>query len=80
MGPTPGSDCTITGVTRDTWNGQYVTIDIPIPDSSGYFCDASQPRACWLKIEYSSPNPDLAVTDYSTWIANFGGNPVRIVK
>jgi Flp pilus assembly protein TadG len=75
-----GSTCSISGVTRADWNGQYVTIEIPIPDSDGYTCVVTEPRSCWLKIYYDGSDGRMAITDVSTWAASFKGNPVRIVK
>ncbi|HEX5096489.1 MAG TPA: hypothetical protein VFX21_10765, partial [Acidimicrobiia bacterium] len=73
-------DCKILHVKRKEWNGRYVMVEIPIPDNSGYYCDASEVRSCWLKIYYTSNDGTMAITDVSTWVATFSGNPVRIVK
>lgn len=69
--------CTITGVTRSAYNGQYVTIEVPIPAAPAYTCDATRPDECWLKIRFTAP---ATVTDTSTWVATLGAEPVRIIE
>jgi hypothetical protein len=71
------ADCTITGVTRSAYNGQYVTIEVPIPAVPVYTCDATRPDECWLKIRFTTPS---TVIDMSTWVATLGAEPVRIIE
>ena len=69
--------CTITGITRAGYNGQYVTIEVPIPRIPTYDCDATKPDECWLKLRFQAP---AGVVDVSTWVATLSGEPVRLVE
>ncbi|MGZ8762134.1 MAG: pilus assembly protein TadG-related protein [Acidimicrobiia bacterium] len=67
--------CTITGITRNGYNGQWVEMEIPIP--STYTCQDSSPTGCWTKIRYNFNN---RLHDVTSWTARLDGDPVRIVK
>ena len=75
-----GGDCLITGVTRAVYNGQYVTVDIPIPDETGYTCDVTDPASCWLQISFTGNPSTVRITDVSTWVATMNGLPSRIIE
>lgn len=70
-----------------TYNGQALTITIPIP--SDYTCDASlrppkvndttfSGNGCWWSVTYQG-GTGQTVTDNTTWEVSIGGNPVRLV-
>lgn len=69
--------CTIAGVTRAGYNGQYVTVEVPIPAAPAYTCDATRADECWLKLRFDTAG---LVVDTSTWVATLSGEPVRIVE
>ncbi len=54
------------------FNGELLTITIPIPES--YTCTG---LACWYKIKYEY---DGKVNDTTTWSVYVVGNPIRIVE
>ncbi|UDY36491.1 TadE/TadG family type IV pilus assembly protein [Dermatobacter hominis] len=73
---TSASTCTISNVSSSTgFNGQLVTIDIPIP--SDYDCDDDVGTGCWIKVRAAFP---AGVSDTTTWSAAILGNPIRIVE
>lgn len=69
------SDCSVSGITNLSYNGQWVEFLVPIPN--GYTCDATDPFKCWIKIHFSFSN---GVHDVTSWKASLDGNPVRLVK
>jgi hypothetical protein len=71
--------CLISGIQRSSYNGQYVTVEVTIPDDSGYTCTSTDPASCWLLLEFRPPAGGN-ITDVSTWIARLDGTPVRIVN
>ncbi len=74
------SGCQITNVSSGgspSYNGQWVTWEIPIP--SDYTCDASDSLGCWVKLQFVYP-AGTNVTDTTTWSAYILGEPVRIIK
>jgi len=75
---TPITDCQITGVngTGTTWQGQWSTVQIPIP--ANYSCTGdADPNGCWITINYLFQGP---VHDVTSWNAYLLGDPVRLVK
>jgi Flp pilus assembly protein TadG len=70
-----GVGCRITGVSSATYNGQWIQLSIPIPDS--YSCHYSDPAGCWLRVNFAFPD---RVSDTTTWSAQMGGDPVRIIE
>ncbi len=73
---TNASTCTISNVSSaNGYNGQQVTIDIPIP--ANYACNETDPNGCWIKVRAAFPS---GVSDTTTWAAAILGNPIRIVE
>jgi hypothetical protein len=71
-------DCTF-AFDRATWNGQWVTVTVPIPP--GYTCPTGPGATfqdCWIQLEIT---PDMVprLADATTWTATMGGAPVRLV-
>jgi Flp pilus assembly protein TadG len=62
-------------VNGNNTDGQLIHMVIPIPDN--YTCDNSFLGGCWfqVKLEYGA-----SVTDFTTWSANVGGDPVRLIE
>lgn len=56
-------------------DGQLIHMVIPIPNN--YTCDNSTLGGCWFQIELSY---GATVTDFTTWSANIGGDPVRLIE
>ena len=71
-----GSGCSVSGVHRNNWNGQWIEWYVPIP--SGYSCDFADATKCWVRIRFQYGS-GVSVTDTTTWTASLDGNPVRIV-
>ena len=61
----------------DSYNGQWVTWEIPIPDT--YTCNDADPLGCWTKLRFIYP-VGTSVTDTTTWSAYILGEPVRIIQ
>ena len=68
------SNCTVT-VRNETHDGQVEHIVIPIPND--YNCKATNLGGCWFSVQITFPG---TVTDFTTWTANIGGDPVRLVE
>jgi hypothetical protein len=69
--------CTVT-VKNTTHDGQVEHIVIPIP--SDYSCGTATPLKlgdCWFSVQIHFPD---TVTDFTTWTANIGGDPVRLIE
>ena len=63
-------------VRNATHNGQLEHIVIPIPND--YNCNpATLGRLLVLGADHL---PERSVTDFTTWNANIGGDPVRLVE
>jgi hypothetical protein len=62
-------------VSGSNTDGQVIHMVIPIP--TNYNCDNSTLGGCWfqVKLTYGS-----AVQDFTTWSANVGGDPVRLIE
>jgi len=69
--------CTITNVSTSSFNGQWVTWQIPIP--TGYTCTASAATGCWVRLKFIYPD-GTSVQDTTTWSAYILGEPVRIIQ
>ncbi len=72
-----GSGCTISGLTRNQFNGAVVRIRVAVPED--YSCDESLKTNCWSKISMSF-NGGALPTDQTTWTAVIEGDPLRLVK
>ena len=64
-------------VNNASFNGQWITFDIPIPDT--YTCNESDPLGCWTRLRFTYPS-GTSVTDTTTWQAYMLGDPVRIIQ
>jgi Flp pilus assembly protein TadG len=71
---TTATDCQVT-VKNTTHDGQVEHIVIPIPND--YNCDPSTLGGCWFSVQIHFPS---TVTDFTTWTANIGGDPVRLIE
>ncbi len=74
------SGCAISGVTNTgthSFNGQWVTFEVPIPDD--YTCNDSDPLGCWTRLRFTYPN-GTSVSDTTTWEAYMLGDPVRLIQ
>jgi Flp pilus assembly protein TadG len=75
----PGSYTALTGcsvaVTGSQTDGQVMHMVIPIPND--YSCNNSTLGGCWFRVQMAYNGP---VTDFTTWSANIGGDPVRLVR
>ncbi len=68
------TNCTITNVTQNNYQGQWVEVTVPIPDT--YACNVNSAQGCWVLIAYQF-NAD--VNDTTSWTAHIDGDPVRLV-
>ncbi|HEX4490293.1 MAG TPA: pilus assembly protein TadG-related protein [Acidimicrobiia bacterium] len=73
--PSIAGDCKLTNVSSDTYQGRWVSVNIPIP--ANYLCDDASPTGCWFRIDYEFNG---AVSDVTSWTAVLAGDPVRIVQ
>lgn len=71
---TTATNCTVT-VKNSTHDGQVEHIVIPIPND--YNCTATNLGGCWFSVQIQFPG---SVTDFTTWTANIGGDPVRLIE
>ena len=69
--------CKISNVSSATYNGQWVTWPIPIPNN--YDCDDSSALGCWVRLQFVYPT-GTSVQDTTTWSAYILGEPVRIIQ
>jgi Flp pilus assembly protein TadG len=63
---------------NSTHNGQVEHVVIPIP-AEDYNCKPETLGGCWFSVQITFPVGDT-VTDFTTWTANIGGDPVRLVE
>ena len=64
-------------VTASTHNGQLQHVVIPLP--SDYNCNPTTLGGCWFSVTITfSSGSNL--TDFTTWDANIGGDPVRLIE
>ncbi len=71
---TTAANCTVT-VKNSTHDGQVEHIVIPIPND--YNCNPATLGGCWFSALVTFPD---SVTDFTTWTANIGGDPVRLIE
>ncbi len=71
---TTATNCTV-NMRNATHNGQLEHIVIPIPND--YNCNPATLGGCWFSVQITFPS---TVTDFTTWTANIGGDPVRLVE
>ncbi len=75
----PASYTSLTGcsvaVTGSLTDGQVMHMVIPIPND--YSCNNSTLGGCWFRVQMAYSGN---VTDFTTWSANIGGDPVRLVR
>jgi hypothetical protein len=71
------SGCKITGVSSSSYNGQWITMQIQVPDD--YTCDVGDPLGCWTKLRFTYP-AGTTVNDTTAWVAFMLGDPVRLVE
>lgn len=71
------SGCKITGVSSSSYNRQWITMQIQIPDD--YTCDVADPLGCWTKLRFTYPT-GTNVNDTTAWAAFMLGDPVRLVE
>ena len=50
---------------------------IPIPGT--YNCDPTTLGGCWFRVQITFTGA-TSVTDFTTWDANIGGDPVRLIE
>ncbi len=74
--PNPANDCTLDNV-NGTFNGDLVTVFIPIPDD--YECAAGSPLGCWVKLRFQWDS-GADVFDHTVWTAGLSGDPIRLVE
>jgi Flp pilus assembly protein TadG len=67
-------NCQVT-MSNATHNGQVEHIVIPLP--ADYGCKGTSLRGCWFSVQITFPGD---VTDFTTWTASIGGDPVRLVE
>ena len=60
---------------NSTHDGQLEHIVIPIPND--YNCNPATLGGCWFSVQITFTG---SVTDFTTWTANIGGDPVRLVE
>jgi len=71
---TTATNCTVT-VKNSTHDGQVEHMVIPIPND--YNCNPATLGGCWFSVQITFPG---TVTDFTTWTANIGGDPVRLIE
>lgn len=69
------SDCSAK-VSPSINNGQLQHVLVPIPND--YTCDDTKLTGCWFKVTINFGSG--TVTDFTTWTANVGGDPVRLIQ
>ncbi|CUR53966.1 hypothetical protein NOCA2110021 [metagenome] len=70
------TNCSIT-VKNTTHDGQIQHVIIPIP--SDYNCNPTTLGGCWFSVTITF-SAGTNVTDFTTWDANIGGDPVRLIE
>jgi hypothetical protein len=73
---TDATNCTV-NMRNATHNGQLEHIVIPIPGD--YNCNPATLGGCWFSVTVTFPSGS-DVTDFTTWTANIGGDPVRLIE
>ena len=72
-----GSGCTLTSVSSSSYQGDWVSVRIPIPAT--YTCDTTSTTGCWATVNYNFSGA-TSVTDTTTWTARIRGIPVRLIE
>jgi hypothetical protein len=72
-----GSGCTLQNVSSSSYQGDWVSIRIPVP--SAYSCDTTSTAGCWATVNYNFAGA-TSVTDTTTWTARLRGIPVRLIE
>jgi Flp pilus assembly protein TadG len=73
---TVATDCKVT-VTNSTHNGQLQHMIVPIPPD--YTCDPTTLGGCWFSVKVTFTTGG-SLSDITTWDANIGGDPVRLIE
>ncbi|WP_298516020.1 hypothetical protein, partial [uncultured Nocardioides sp.] len=68
-----GCSVSVAGSSTD---GQLIHMVIPLPQN--YNCDNSTFSGCWFQVQLNYTSTSL--TDFTTWSANIGGDPVRLIE
>jgi hypothetical protein len=75
----PSTYTSLTGcslaVSGSNTDGQVMHMVIPIPND--YTCDNTTLGGCWFQVRLTYGS---GVTDFTTWSANIGGDPVRLIE
>ena len=69
------SGCKLDNVTSSSFQGDWVSVRIPIPANDS--CNTTSTTGCWATVKYVFPSN---VTDTTTWTARIRGIPVRIIE
>jgi hypothetical protein len=73
---TVATNCTVT-VKNSTHNGQLQHMVVPIPPD--YTCDPTTLGGCWFSVKLTF-SAGYSLSDITTWDANIGGDPVRLIE
>ncbi len=71
------ANCSITGLSRQIYNGTAIQIDIPIPQN--FTCSLVLPTDCWTAVKLTFNN-GARPTDRTTWSASVLGDPLRLLR
>ena len=66
-----------TSISSSANNGKVHHLIIPIPPT--YSCNPTTLGGCWFKVQITFTGA-TSVTDFTTWVANIGGDPVRLIE
>ena len=77
VGAPTAAGCTIQALTSATDNGDWIEVNVPIPD--GYTCNLNAADGCWVKVRFTYP-AGTTVNDTTTWSARIVGDPIRLVE
>ena len=69
--------CQVNGVISGSYNGQWITFEVPIP--ADYTCNDTDPLGCWTRLRFAYP-VGTNVSDTTTWSAFMVGDPVRLIE
>lgn len=72
------ANCSVTVSGSNNGRTQLITVQIP----NNYSCPASgaaTPGDCWYRVNFDYPT-GTSVHDFTTWNANLGGDPVRLLR
>ncbi len=73
---TNAANCQVT-VRNSTHNGQLQHMIVPIPPD--YTCNPTTLGGCWFSVKVTFTTGG-SLTDITTWDANIGGDPVRLIE